>query len=189
MEVLAVHLTEPEIKALTDKYRMAPGDLVRYTDFIKNIDQQFGDHTLARTNLQTLKQTFSVEDNEQETLNQVLGYIKWVVASKRILIKNQLQDFDKTKCSFITRDQFVRVLDGLGLVSNEGLSDLLCRHYCRSVNAKEIEYPRFIEDVENINQEESIAIKGVVPNKLPVDPNAQYIKDINNDSITDAFYV
>lgn len=105
-------------------------------DFVKNIDQQFGDHVLARTNLSTLKQTFSVEEKEQETLNQVLSYIKWVVASKRILIKNQFQDFDRTKSLYITRDQFIRVLDGLNLVNNEELSDLLCRHYCRSVNAK-----------------------------------------------------
>ena len=59
-----------------------------------------------------------------------------MVSSKRILIKNQLQDFDKTKCSFITRDQFIRVLDGLGLVQNEQLCDILCRNYCRSINPK-----------------------------------------------------
>ena len=64
MEFLCVHLSEAEIKALTDKYRIPPGDLVRYSDFIKNIDQQFGDHTLAKTNLETLKQTHSVEDSE-----------------------------------------------------------------------------------------------------------------------------
>lgn len=48
---------------------------------------------------------------------------------------------------------------------------------------------RFIEDVENIKAEEEIAIKGTVPNKQAIDPNASYIKDMNNDSITDAFYV
>lgn len=37
--------------------------------------------------------------------------------------------------------------------------------------------------------EESIVVKGIVPNKVIVDPNAHYIKDINNDSITEAFYL
>jgi hypothetical protein len=32
-------------------------------------------------------------------------------------------------------------------------------------------------------------VKGIVPNKVTVDPNAHYIKDINNDSITEAFYL
>lgn len=119
MEFLAICLTQEEIKALTDKYRIPPGDLVRYSDFVQNVDQQFLDHSLAKTNLQTLKATNSVVEEERDTLNQLLAYIKWVVSSKRILIKNQLQDFDKTKCSFITRDQFLRVLDGLNLVQNE----------------------------------------------------------------------
>lgn len=118
MEFLAVCLTQEEIRALTDKYRIPPGDLVRYSDFVQNVDQQFLDHSLAKTNLQTLKNTSAVAQEEQETLEKLLNYIRWAVSSKRILIKNQLQDFDKTKCSFITRDQFLRVLDGLGLVQN-----------------------------------------------------------------------
>lgn len=32
-------------------------------------------------------------------------------------------------------------------------------------------------------------MKGIVPNKSAVDPNAHYIKDINNDSLTEAFYL
>lgn len=49
---------------LTDKYRISPGDLVRYSDFIKNVDQQFGDYTLAKTNLQTLKTNNAVNEDE-----------------------------------------------------------------------------------------------------------------------------
>jgi hypothetical protein len=32
-------------------------------------------------------------------------------------------------------------------------------------------------------------VKGIVPNKVDPDPNAHYIKDINKDSITEAFYL
>lgn len=103
---------------LTDKYRIHPGDLVRYSDFIKNVDQQFGDYSLAKTNLQMLKSNNAVGEDESEMLNNLLAYIKWAVSSRRILIKSLLQDFDKTKSTFITRDQFVRVLDSLSLVQN-----------------------------------------------------------------------
>ncbi len=54
------------------------------------------------------------------------------MASKRIFLKNPLKDFDRTSSNIVTRDQFVRVLDNLGLVRNEELADLLCRKYARS---------------------------------------------------------
>jgi hypothetical protein len=38
--------------------------------------------------------------------------------------------------------------------------------------------------VENVKAEEGIVVKGIVPNKVEVDPEAHYIKDINKDSIT-----
>jgi hypothetical protein len=70
-----------------------------------------------------------------------------MISSQRILIKQQLQDYDRTKSSFITREQFVRVLDNLNLVKNQVLVDILCRKYARSVNPKEIIYTDFIADV------------------------------------------
>jgi hypothetical protein len=44
-----------------------------------------------------------------------------MVSSQRILIKQQLQDYDRTKGSFITKEQFIRVLDNLNLVRNQNL--------------------------------------------------------------------
>ena len=117
MEFLCVSLSAEEVTSLVDKYRMEPGDLIKYSEFIKNIDEQFLDHSVAKTNLERIQKNEGFGD-EEEKMNQLLAYIKWSVSSKRILIKNQLQDFDKTKCSYITRDQFTRVLDSLALVRN-----------------------------------------------------------------------
>lgn len=75
-----------------------------------------------------------------------------MVSSQRILIKQQLQDYDRTKSSFITRDQFIRVLDNLNLVRNQTLVDILCRKYSRSTNPKEIAYTDFVSDVEDIKE-------------------------------------
>ena len=63
MEFLNISLNEEEIKALTDKYRIHPGDLVRYSDFVKNVDSQFSDHSMAKTNLSLLKQNNSINEN------------------------------------------------------------------------------------------------------------------------------
>lgn len=79
-----------------------------------------------------------------------MAYLRWMVSSKRILVKAPLQDYDRTKCSFVTREQFVRVLDNLGLVQNEKLADLLSKKYARSSNPKEIAYLEFIRDIEDI---------------------------------------
>ena len=43
IEFLCVSLSVEEVTSLVDKYRMEPGDLIRYSDFVKNIDQQFFD--------------------------------------------------------------------------------------------------------------------------------------------------
>ena len=64
MEFLAVSLSTGEVTSLVDKYRMEPGDLVKYSDFISNIDQQFFDHSLAKTNLTSLSQHQAVSSEE-----------------------------------------------------------------------------------------------------------------------------
>lgn len=112
-----------------------------------------------------------------------------MISSQRILIKQKLQDYDRTKSCFITKEQFVRVLDNLGLVRNQLLVDILCRKYARSNNPKEIAYTDFITDVEDIKEVETYVVRGIVPNEKQPDPFRNTIKDINKDSITEEFYV
>lgn len=121
LSFLHIHLTAEEIHSLIDKYRMHPGDLIKHTDFVFNIDKQFGNTDLAQSNLQTLRLNNSFAggaEGDQETLAQLLNYIKWTISSRRIFLKNPFQDYDRTSSNFITREQFVRVLDNLGLVRN-----------------------------------------------------------------------
>lgn len=60
LSFLNLHLTAEETKLLTDKYRLEPADLVRYSDFVANIDEQFGNTDLARTNLALLRENGGV---------------------------------------------------------------------------------------------------------------------------------
>lgn len=55
LSFLNLNFTADEVKILTDKYRLEPGDLVKYSEFVANIDEQFGNTDLARTNLSTLR--------------------------------------------------------------------------------------------------------------------------------------
>ncbi len=151
LSFLNLHLTAEETKQLTDKYRLEPGDLVKYSDFVSNIDEQFGNTDLAKTNLALLRENGGVGE-EAGRVEQVLDYIRWAVSSKRIFIKPPLQDYDRTNSNLVTREQFIRVLDNLGLVRNEELADLLARRYARSSNPKEVCYQDFIKEIEDVNK-------------------------------------
>jgi hypothetical protein len=171
-----------------DKYRMEPGDLVKYSEFVAVIDEQFGNTELAKTNLSQLRDNGGVGDDSAK-VQQVLDYIRWAVSSKRIFIKPPLQDYDRTNSNLVTREQFIRVLDNLALVRNEELADLLCKRYARSSNPKEVCYQDFIREIENVNAVEALAVKGIVPNPQPIDPHKNIALDLHKDSLTQEFYV
>ena len=106
-----------------------------------------------------------------------------------MFVKPPFKDYDRTKSNLVTREQFIRVLDNLGLVRNEELGDLLCRQYARSTNPKEICYLDFIRDIEDVNVVEALAVKGIVANPQQVDPNKNITLDLHKDSLTEEFYV
>lgn len=72
---------------------------------------------MAKTNLSQLRDNGGVGEDAGK-VEQILDYIRWAVASKRIFIKPSLQDYDRTNSNIVTREQFIRVLDNLGLVRN-----------------------------------------------------------------------
>lgn len=55
LSFLNLNFTADEVKILTDKYRLEPGDLIKYSEFVTNIDEQFGNTDLAKTNLSQLR--------------------------------------------------------------------------------------------------------------------------------------
>ena len=117
LSFLNIHLNADEVKILTDKYRIEPGDLVKYSEFVSVIDEQFGNTDMAKTNLSQLRDNGGVGEDAGK-VEQILDYIRWAVASKRIFIKPPLQDYDRTNSNIVTREQFIRVLDNLALVRN-----------------------------------------------------------------------
>jgi len=69
---------------------------------VSNIDEQFGNTDLAKTNLSQLRDNGGVGDDASR-LEQVLDYIRWAIKSKRIFIKPPLQDYDRTKSNLVTK--------------------------------------------------------------------------------------
>lgn len=58
------------------------------------------------------------------------------------------QDFDETRCGHVTKTQFVRVLDQLGILSEQRIVELLIKLYMDKGNADEVNYFEFCNDVD-----------------------------------------
>ena len=121
---------------LIDKYRVNT-DLIDYIGFSNRMEKM---------NCIT-KATINDIDSQ---LQQLLVAINNVIKTKRVLIKSPFQDYDRTKSSHISRNQFIRVLNQLELVpKNPALQDRLLDFY-ENKNDRQINYVRFCEDVDHI---------------------------------------
>lgn len=107
-----------------------------------------------------------------------------------MLIKPAFQDYDRTKCCHITRDQFSRVLHSLGLYVNERLFDVLAKNYVDNGNQKEINYVKFVEDVENIKETLDIVVKGIKQNTVkPGEAYSNTVSDPKNIPFMETLYL
>lgn len=104
--------------------------------------------------------------------------IKQEIRTKRIMLKPPFQDFDRTKCSHITVDQFYRVLTNQGLLPPERYLNLFIRRYIDNGNAKEVNYVKFCDDVDNISEMLETVIKGISLNeKASADNSDGIVRD------------
>lgn len=126
------------------------------------------DYEVAKTNLLTTKSVSSITKEEADIINAALLEIKQKIRTKRILLKQTFQDFDKTKCSHITVSQFSRTLTSLGLLPCPTYFNLLIRKYIDNGNVNEVNYVKFCDDVDNVAEMLETVIKGIKPNeKVP----------------------
>lgn len=67
---------------------------------------------------------------------------------KRLNLKPLFQDFDITRSGHVTKSQFIRVLDMLGIFTSEEIIALLLKKYMDKGNADEVNYFDFCVDVD-----------------------------------------
>ena len=129
------------------------------------MDQVFKDHVDPVQVIENSKSTANFTDEEKDTLLALLSSIRTEIINKRILIKPQLQDYDKTKNCHITAEQFRRVMKELSLIPpTEELFQLLIRKYLDKGNIREINYFMFCADID---RPEDIFPKYVAKNPQP----------------------
>jgi hypothetical protein len=83
---------------------------VNYADFCNNVDVVFDDTVDPIAVIENSKSTANFTNNEKDTMLALLSSIRTEITNKRILIKPQLQDYDRTKSCHITAEQFRRVM-------------------------------------------------------------------------------
>lgn len=133
---------------MLSKYKQ-PNGLVCYAEFAKNIDCVFSDSVNPDEVIEKSKSTANFTEPEMDTLIALLHSIRTQVVNKRILIKPQFQDYDRTNSCHITAEQFRRVLKELCLIPpDEALFQLLLRKYFDKGNVREINYFKFCADID-----------------------------------------
>jgi len=148
MGTLNVRFSEEEITSLINKYKCTNG-LINYADFCKNIDTVFSDKGDPTAVIENSKSSANFTDAEKDIVISLLAAIRTEIKNKRILIKPQLEDYDRTKSCHITAEQFRRVLKELKLIPpDESMFQLLLRKYFDKGNVREINYFKFCADID-----------------------------------------
>jgi Ca2+-binding EF-hand superfamily protein len=86
--------------------------------------------------------------DEQAGVYQLLSEYRQAIKVKRISMKPQFQGFDITKNGHVTKTQFVRVCNQLGVVAPDFLMNILLRRYMDKGNVEEVNYVDFCNDVD-----------------------------------------
>ncbi|CAD8108204.1 unnamed protein product [Paramecium sonneborni] len=173
LSMINFHFTRDEIEEIIRRYKLNDG-LVQYTTFCNKLEEQFLNNE-AKAQVFQAPQIFNKE--EEETVMRLMLAIKRKIATKRIFLKQPFQDFDRTACSHITIDQFSRVLNQLGLLPKDQYLQLLIRQYIDNGNPKEVNYVKFCDDVDNVQEMLSGVITGIKHNPKEVHPDDDFIED------------
>ncbi len=159
LSVLDFNLTDEEYDFLTEKYKTADG-MVQYSAFVENIDSAFTIKGIdkkpstrvpqidKKTMLEKSKRHLEFDESEQNTITEIIQAYQDVVSNRRLNLKPMFQDFDRTKSGHITKTQFVRVLNQLGIDLSPSVLSMLLKKYMDKGNADEVNYFEFINDVD-----------------------------------------
>jgi len=95
-----------------------------------------------------IKRTLEFDENERAEMKRILEAYKAQILVKRLNLKPMFQDFDITNCGYVTKSQFVRVLNQLGIMVDQHNMSQLLKLYMDKGNADEVNYFEFCNDVD-----------------------------------------
>jgi len=154
-----IHLSPAEVSTLTLKYKL-PNGLVQYTDFCAAIDRVFTEKAIDKdplfkvpqidraTTLPAKREFLPFTADEELAFQKLVAEYRTEISRKRVLMKPYFMDFDKTKKGYITKNQFLRILNQFSLYPDETSLNLLLKAYIDNGNLDEVNYFHFCNDVD-----------------------------------------
>lgn len=130
-----------------------------YRSFCREVNKIFGPTELNRSPIEqeTFKtralpdpsETLQKLDSSLETeLNQILSRMRQTVVTRRMNIREQFADYDRSPHkNYITKQQFKQSIARLGLTHDPHEFDVLCKHY-RCTDLDDMNYQQFCRDVD-----------------------------------------
>jgi len=82
-------------------------------------------------------------------LNELMARIRSHVLSKRVRVKEFFKDHDPLNSGSITKSQFVRNLNSMGLILNRAQTEVICREYIQANDPLKCNWKKFEADVES----------------------------------------
>lgn len=167
---LNFNFTQAEYNALAARYETSdPERFFSYVDFCASINKAFTTKgidkaptatvaplTQADTLLARRKYLQGTQTHEEGALAPVLENYRNEVARRRLNLKPQFQDYDRTRNGHVTKQQFLRVLDLLKISAPDHIVSALLRRYMDKGNVDEVNYVDFCEEVDG-----AVALYGV----------------------------
>ena len=165
LSMINFNLTEEEYDVLCARYRTAdPEFKIDYKAFAASINSAFTVYGIQKDPLakvapvtndatvQARRKYLDFTDEEKALLEGILNQYRSAVQIKRIHLKPILADFDITKNQHVTKHQFLRTLDVLGVTAPSTTLNVLLKAYMDKGNADEVNYYDFCEDIDGSEQ-------------------------------------
>lgn len=166
LSMLNFRFTQNEYDALAQKYETShPEKFFNYVAFAESINKAFTTKGIDKaptvkvpavssndTLLARRKYLQESGNCSKDEMNHILGEFQRAVQNRRINLKPQFQDFDRTKCGHVSKLQFLRVLDLLKVSVPEHIAQELLRSYMDKGNTDEVNYADFCADVDSAKQ-------------------------------------
>jgi hypothetical protein len=104
------------------------------------------------TDIEIAASNRKVAEHEAMTLQAVLDRFGDLVRARRLEVLPFFRDFDRINNGCVSRSQFSRVLQDLGMMCNDAELAALCHSYQVDVGGRpDVEYRAFSDDIRNIS--------------------------------------
>jgi len=159
---LNFNLAKEEFDFLSSKYKTADAEfMINYKEFCASINSAFTSYGIQKeplvrvapvTNENTVparRKYLQFNKEEQDMLEGIINEYKEAVRIKRVHLKPMFQDFDITRNQHVTKHQFLRTLEVLGVSAPQDVMNVLLKAFMDKGNVDEVNYYDFCNAVDS----------------------------------------